>query len=420
MRALFLITLLAACSKTNPYYCEGNPDNNCLMDADINAPQGCTTASDCTNAAKPICELTEKVCVACTADMVDACGGTTPVCSDTNECVACTSHDQCESNACLPDGSCAMESQVAYVSASGTGEACTKNAPCPLLKSALGKDTPYVKIAADGAGLDSSTTVIDGKAVTILADKGAKLDRDGDGPILEVKSANADVKIYDLRITGAGMSDAVLLTPNGGIPKLSLTRVQVDMNQGSGISASGGALAITQSTISRNTGGGVSVLNGTFIIVGNMFFLNGTATGSVGGVSIQATQNASNRLDFNSFNQNQAQAGVGAAVQCIAGTFTARNNIMSENGTLSNMEQVGGTCMHAYSIARPGTVPSGPGNSDADPMFVNTTTGDLHIMNGSPAMGAADPASDLTGTAGFDVDGQLRNAPADIGADEIP
>ena len=53
-------------------------------------------------------------------------------------------------------------------------------------------------------------------------------------------------------------------------------------------------------------------------------------------------------------------------------------------------------------------------------MFVNTTTGDLHIMNGSPAMGAADPASDLPAPAARDMDGQPRNAPADIGADEIP
>jgi hypothetical protein len=142
--------------------------------------------------------------------------------------------------------------------------------------------------------------------------------------------------------------------------------------------------------------------------------------GSVGGIAISTAQNAVNRLEFNSFHGNQTQLGVGAAIQCIAGTFTARNNIMSENGTLTNMEQVGGACAHTYSIARPGMLPAGTGNASVDPLFVNTTTGDLHIRTGSPALGAADPNSDLTGPAARDIDGDVRAARADIGADEVP
>jgi hypothetical protein len=100
--------------------------------------------------------------------------------------------------------------------------------------------------------------------------------------------------------------------------------------------------------------------------------------------------------------------------------FTARNNIMSQNGTLMNMAQVGGSCAHAYSIVRPGPLPSGAGNSSMDPLFVDITTGDLHVRPESPALGAADPASDLTGPAELDIDGQRRASPADIGADEVP
>jgi hypothetical protein len=55
-----------------------------------------------------------------------------------------------------------------------------------------------------------------------------------------------------------------------------------------------------------------------------------------------------------------------------------------------------------------------------DPMFVNTTTGDLHLRAGSPALGAADPTSNLSGPAERDLDGDVRRAPADIGADEVP
>ncbi|MBK7539407.1 MAG: hypothetical protein IPI49_29420 [Myxococcales bacterium] len=80
---------------------------------------------------------------------------------------------------------------------------------------------PYIKVAAGNAVKDSKVTIIDGKVVTILADPGAKLDRDGDGQILEIRSPTTDVKIYDLEITGASGAtdaDAIILTPNGGTP----------------------------------------------------------------------------------------------------------------------------------------------------------------------------------------------------------
>jgi hypothetical protein len=73
-----------------------------------------------------------------------------------------------------------------------------------------------------------------------------------------------------------------------------------------------------------------------------------------------------------------------------------------------------------FSIARPGSLPEGAGNSAQDPLFANTTTGDLHIAAASPARDAADPASDLTGIASRDIDDEPRTSPADIGADQVP
>jgi hypothetical protein len=54
----------------------------------------------------------------------------------------------------------------------------------------------------------------------------------------------------------------------------------------------------------------------------------------------------------------------------------------------------------------------------ADPRFANPSQGDLHLLPMSPAIGAADPASDLTGIAARDLDGDIRTKPADIGADQ--
>lgn len=418
---LLLLAGLAACEKKNNQYCDGEDGQADEANCPPDGPTGCTMDNEC---GGQICDTAAGECVQCTATRPEACTDTTPVCSTSRTCTACTSHAQCtESDVCLPDGACGDVTQVAYVSASGTGMACTKAAPCPLLATAVSKNLPFIKFAADGAANATTKVVIDGKAVVILAEPGAKLDRDGDGPVLEITSASADVSIYDLQITGAsGLSgaDGILVTPNGGTPKLTLTRAKVDMNQGCGISSSGGTLTVSQSTISGNTGGGISVMTGTFAIVGNVFFNNGNDTTLIGGVNIGTAQNVANRLEFNSFARNKAQDTIGCAIHCLAGTFTARNNVMAGNATASNMAQVGGTCTHTYSIARPGTVPSGTGNSGADPLFVDTVTGNLHIMLTSPARGMADPSSDLTGIAARDLDGDARTNPADMGADEAP
>jgi hypothetical protein len=276
----------------------------------------------------------------------------------------------------------------------------------------------YLKLA--GTNDEGAPITIDNQNVTLLAERDAKLIRTSNGLHIEVKGTS-QVDIYDLEISGASGAQGVGISmPTGNVAKLALVRVKIVNNQGGGISASGGALAVSQSTISGNTGGGISVMNGTFAIVGNVFVGNGTQMGLIGGISIGTVQDATNRFEFNSLYGNQAQSGVGAALQCVAGTFTARNNIMSENGSFSNMAQVGGACMHTYSIARPGAVPTGVGNSGMDPLFVNIITGDLHVKPGSPALGAADPNSDLTGPASHDIDGDVRTTRADIGADEVP
>jgi hypothetical protein len=293
--------------------------------------------------------------------------------------------------------------------------------PCTKVAKALATNRPFVKFHGT---TDEPVTVSGGRDVTFLGDVGAKLTLSGSGAIVTVKDDNTKLSVFDLSISDAQNvnSIGIVVPPASGAPSVSLTRVTVSNDPGGGVSSSAGSLTISRSTISNNKpGGGVSVGGGTFAIVGNVFFGNGDNTnGTVGGVSITTAQNASNRLEFNSFAKNTTMDGIAPAIQCVAGTFTARNNILSDNGTLSNMNQTGGTCTHAYSIVRPGLLPPGTGNAAEDPMFANTTTGDLHIATGSPARHAADPNSDLAGIASLDIDGDTRVAPADKGADQIP
>ena len=466
--SIFVIAL-AACEwkQHNPSYCP--PGHDCNL---VGPP--CVDDSDCDKAPLLVCDNKIEMCVQCTSEKHDACTEATPACGDDGRCRACEAHSECSaSQACLPDGTCADPEQVAYVKPMALGGTdagdCSLAQPCTKPSKALATGRPYVKLS--GTNDEGATVTITNRNVTVLAESDAKLVRMTNGDIVKVEGSS-QVKIFDLEISGAsGGSSSGILVPNGYTGTLTLTRVKLLKNAGSGIFlGDGGTLNVAQSTIASNAGDGISAKNGTldvsqstisasgnsinpaagiavlggkltlsrsilsgnsgggltvatggvFVVIGNVFVGNGLQAGVAGGISITTTQNTMNRLEFNSFTLNTAQPGIGNAIQCTAGTFTARNNIMSGNGTLSNQEQVGGACVHAYSIARPGTVPGGTGNSGMDPLFKDAANGDLHLMAGSPALKAADPSSSLTETARLDIDGDERIAPADIGADQVP
>src|SRR4051812_29941217 len=123
---LLLILCLAACGKDNPYYCENAPDHNCTAMPDApTSGGGCTTSTECTTSANPVCDTATHTCVACGEGETGACGGTAPVCSQ-HSCRACEAHGECSSTACLPTGACGTAAEVAYVAPSGNDtNACT-------------------------------------------------------------------------------------------------------------------------------------------------------------------------------------------------------------------------------------------------------------------------------------------------------
>jgi hypothetical protein len=425
------------------------------------------------------------------ATSMEASSDASTACEGDLGCPRCSDHADCTtSNVCLPDGSCADPSQVAYVDPSGTDNAqCSLATPCTRVAAALATNRPYLKLRGT---TDEAVTI--GRDVTLLADPGAKLTNTNGGlqgaAVLTVlpNSQAIDVRIDDLEVTGAAgpyYGWGIDLPSNSGV-HLALTRVKVTNNANGGIMGNGGALTLSQCTVTgngltgtsafgygdrsgvyvmetaltvtgstvagngtfgvylfghgvtvsqcaisgnvvrENPAGGLEVLNATSVdIVNNFFFANGSGTSSGGGLIVDTVTPANppvpSRLEFNSFSRNLAKDGVGSAIQCGAGvTLAARNDILSGNGTSTNLEQVGGPCTHMYSIVQPGALPSGAGNLATDPAFRDVAAGDLHLQPGSPALGAADPSSDLAGLAGRDIDGDARTIPADIGADEAP
>jgi hypothetical protein len=434
---------LAACKRAEPNYCPTATNRNCL---ELDASNACASNQDCSGATA-VCDVAgSQMCVQCTPSD-NPCTAAAPVCM-ANQCQKCTQHAQCAttSNVCSPEGVCEISEQVAYIQAGGTGKPnCTKDAPCGTLAEGLNTGRPIVKLAT-GTVADNKTTTIDGIAVTILADPGAKLDRTNDGVILEIKNSGADAKVYDLAITGGtGMAtDPAISISSGGAPKLSLTRVTVGGNQGLGISATAGALTISQSTISGNTGGGISATAGALTIsqstisgntgggisisgsqfdITNSFIVrNGSATATFGGLSISAIgvgAGGAHRLDFDTITANVGPATVNTGVTCsnVLTPLVFSNDIIYDNIVSGGGLQIGGSvnCATAYSDVGPASV-AGTGNISADPLFVNVSQADFHLQATSPARDVADPAS--TSAVDFDGDARPQGIRRDMGADE--
>jgi hypothetical protein len=450
------VTLTFACERTHPNYCATATNHNCQeldagtieedaeVDANIDADLSCHGNQDCTTPT-PVCDLEgSRACVQCTAADSSACSGTTPLCDTDKMCHGCTAHAQCDSDVCLPDGSCAMETSVAYVAPGpgGTDSTCTKSSPCRTLDAGLKQNRAYVKMST-GLVKDMKPTTIDGQAVIIFADAGAQLDRDGDGPILEVNGAGASVQLYDLEITGASGAagaDGIRLTANGGNPIVSLTRVTIDRNQGNGISASGGTLSISQSSINGNQATGITIADGTlslsrstvaanqgggiamtgagteFTIINNFIYQNGNnVTTSAGGLFL--LPRGASKLEFNTIVDNQAKAsGTTSAggVLCDERDFVAAHNIIFRNtGGMAGNVQIVGVCTYGDSLIRPGT-----SNVDNFPGFAspNAPPFDYHLTASSPAS-----IVDASGACvGSDFDGDMRplGGVCDLGADE--
>jgi len=442
---------------------------------DVTNGGACTHDNDCTTGNLRVCDiaLAGGKCVECTVAKANACQNPTPACA-MDLCQKCTQHAQCASRACMPDGTCADAAAVAYVAPGGSGTVCTQAAPCKTLTDAIAAK-PTVKIAPGTIADDSNNpTTIDNKAITILADAGAKLTRTKAGNILEVKNNQADVRIYDVTIvsTTGNKNEPAILVFNGA-PKLTLTRVNIGPNVGNGISINAGTLiasqctisdngvngilatnsslsvtgstisgnaeigilmpntakaTVTQNTISNNVGGGISTTNSEFDITNNFIIGNGGTLPPFGGILFNQTNNGTRRFEFNTVTNNLAPTVTGASCTGIDSgkVLTLSNNIIFDNQVGGGRQQISGAnCQWQYSDIGDSTMTGqnpvpGTGNINADPMFVdptNATNKNYRLKAGSPARNTADMAA--TVTVDFEGNTRPQDSRCDMGADEV-
>lgn len=431
MARLVLLTVslvaLASCNEPNPEFCK-NPNN--ADDPFCKMGGACTANSSCTSTPKfPVCDLTDNggTCVLCTASDHTQCTGLTPHCED-HACVACVDDNDCGAKGvgvCMPTGDCADPNSIIHAVSTGG----SSNTTCGAMGNACNLDTAITAakpgknvIKLDDAGTYTSEMdglIIDtdaGIGLTIDA-RDATLHRTNDGPILTINSGKG-VTILGGTIEGAngGGGDGIRCDN----ATLTVHGTTIRMSEESGIDATGCTLTLSRSRIVSNRGGGINVSNGKFVIVGNMFLSNGNSSSTNPGVAIVTTADSTNRLEFNTIANNATTTSiVTAGIDCKIGTgFTASHNIIWNNmigGNASTAPQTANNCTHVYSAIGPAAV-AGTGNISDPPGL----SADGHLATGSPALKKVELGADLTGLVARDIDGDLRVAPADLGADQLP
>jgi hypothetical protein len=424
--ALGALVTAAGCMKTSATYCANHGADDPANCPPVDAAEGtCTSSTDCVGMpGSLVCNTGTGSCVECNAatQQTSACGGAKPVCGDDDACRGCSSHTECESAACLPDGRCGVAADIAYVDGTpgvGMGTTCTQTAPCAKVADAL-LVTParsYIMIA----GTLVESIRINDRDVTLLGAAGAQIVNTANDTTLLQVTGTSDVAVHDLQI-GDGLARTFgVELDTGPTGSLLLHRVRITNNFHGAILALGGQLSVQRSTIFDNIKGGIVVRPsaGKFDIRNNFIYANGSGTGGNatlhGGVLIE--NNVAGKLEFNTvaFNASTGTQNRGG-IACYGLSNSANGNLVYGNrdGNLGpeTATQIGGDCPRGTSYAL--------GIGDLGFRNPSTSTPDFHLTAASPAT-IVDAGGTCQSSNSDDIDGEPRasGAACDVGADEL-
>ena len=176
-------------------------------------------------------------CVQCSADAIEACGGTTPLCDDeANTCVACSFHEECQaigSPACnIATGACFDPAAVTEVDA-GTDDTLQ-----PAIDAVA--DGAEHAIVLTGGGQNHTVTIDGGKTITIVSDSAS---------VREVRGNSGNPTVLVSGVGTTAYLHRVALTLNGDDVGVSV--------------ASSATLYADSTRIAQNSGGGITLASGT-------------------------------------------------------------------------------------------------------------------------------------------------------------
>jgi hypothetical protein len=311
-RVWWLFLVLGACKTIdNPLYCRATADctdsarpicdlagtfdlrNTCIPDpmtCDEDRPceaagfpacvegscKQCDDNADCTTAGATACGMAN-VCVECNSN--DQCGGTEPICDTAAEaCRGCTADDQCQTGACNKiTGACAIEQDLIFVSQGGSGTACTRATPCGTLMAGLNAVIGTRDIVMVSGPYTESLIIADFD-VTLKASGSATILQSTAGqPVVRV-SGTAPVRIEGITI-GTSDSGGVRCTGTGGRGSLVLDRVTIQDFATIGVELVECDASILGATVGPSTGIGVTTSMASLTMRGAS--IRGNADGGV-------------------------------------------------------------------------------------------------------------------------------------------
>ena len=315
------------------------------------------------------------------------------------------SDGDCDSQAALPDGTCAVEADVIYAAADGVGSDCSKAIPCSL-------DTAFGELPAKqqlhvAAGSYAVTAPI------ALPNAGAHYRLFGPGRSFNqpLTAGNAtDVELDFLEITGS--PGVGLACANAKVTGVALW---IHDNADYGVQAAPCTLSLSRSTFAHDAHGAVFVNQGVVDISTNLFVGNGDpADDTATAVQLQA---ATGTVAFNTIAYNHQGPGAQrvAGMHCQTAQLMVTGNIVTANDRAGafRTQADGGGCDYSTSYTAPGSSNNDLAFNaiDGSPTSFRLTVGSTPVID----------VPGLTMCAGVDIDGDARpqGKSCDDGADEF-
>jgi hypothetical protein len=380
----------------------------CELIIDIPPGQLAIDAGNCGGCAAPTpaCEPTTNTCVECVVPT--DCPSDRPSCA-MNRCYACRDDVDCTTDVCLADATCAEASRILYVSPAGASATCQKAAPCSL-DTAITLLAPGVDIIHLEPGMHLRSTGLIVPANAILTGDRATIVGDPAVTLFYVFTINTATSfaIYRVAFELGGVHAAVGCTDG----TLDIRRSRI-VNGAIAWYAMRCPVTMDRSVVSGHAYYGLTVNETDAQITSSFITDNGTNAVSSGGVLLTTV---TGRIEHNTLSRNNANSAGADALRCTGtNTVSIRSNIIQGN----SLPAIQATCEVSNSVIDLPYAGTGSDNISMDPLFVNPTIRDYHLMPSSPVLQTADPASTVT----TDFDGEARPSAgttrADPGADEL-
>jgi hypothetical protein len=385
---------------------------------------GCDATHACPDSSQ-VCELDSGTCVACVLNA--DCHAAAPIC-DAHSCRTCSADSECASEACADDGTCVPTAAAAYVDPGGTDSgSCDQAHPCATFQFVyavmsnvrqhlvIHHGTYPFALGVSPTGTPATTLILHGNDSTIgnttqsqtLYVNGLQMTArnvtllPGQDETITVQ-ATATLILEHVNVSGQSYIAGGKLTFRDAHISTPLTSTAISMNAGSTVVIDGAVLSGGGIISNATSGIPTTTLNASNMIISGVDDL----ALSLGGLS--------GFVRFTTIASSGNAAGSGAfAVKCsTSANFVVQSTIIWTPGSSAARPPIDTPCTIHDSIIGPTTV---AGSINADPMFVNPSLSDFHLMAGSPAHDAVDqgPPTD------FEGDARPKGVRFDIGADEL-